>query len=60
MANPKILWPPNHKMVDVVIDANAADNGGYVSLAASVSSNEPQEGLGDGDMAVDWQGLSID
>ena len=59
-SNPKILWPPNHNMVDVVIDAHAADNGGYVSLAASVSSNEPQEGLGDGDTPVDWQGLSID
>jgi len=59
-ANPKILWPPNHNMVDVVIDAQASDNSGSVSLAASVSSNEAQEGLGDGDLPVDWQDLSID
>ena len=50
-----ILWPPNHNMVDIKILANASDNsGGSVSLSAAVSSNEPEDGLGDGDMAPDW------
>jgi hypothetical protein len=56
-----ILWPPNHKMVDITIVANASDNsGGPVTLAASVSSNEPEDGLGDGDTAPDWTEPVID
>jgi len=56
-----ILWPPNQKMVDITIVANASDNsGGPVTLAASVSSNEPEDGLGDGDMAPDWTEPVID
>lgn len=55
VANMTILWPPNHKMVDIVIEANAFDNsGGPVTLTAEVLSNEPIEGLGDGDMSPDW------
>ncbi len=50
-----ILWPANHKMVPITIYANASDNsGGPVSLSASIASNEPQDGLGDGDMPQDW------
>jgi hypothetical protein len=50
-----ILWPPNHQMVPVTIAANATDVGGLpASLAALVTSNEPEEGLGDGDAAPDW------
>jgi len=49
-----LLWPPNHIMVDVVIEANAVDNSGLpVTLNALVSSNEPDEGQGDGDMPND-------
>jgi hypothetical protein len=56
-----ILWPPNHKMVDVTIRANAADNtGGPVSLEAVVASNEPQNGLGDGDLSPDWTNPIVD
>jgi hypothetical protein len=56
-----ILWPPNHKMVNVTIQANARDNsGGPVTLATVVSSNEPQEGLGDGDKSPDWSEPVID
>lgn len=55
IADKTILWPPNHGMVYVTISANAADNSGLpVSLSAAVSSNEPQDGLGDGDTAPDW------
>jgi hypothetical protein len=53
--NGTILWPPNHKMVNVSIQANASDNGGgLVTLSATVSSNEPEDGLGDGDTSPDW------
>jgi|GEM_PF-1234801 len=59
--NKTILWPPNHKMLDIVIEANAYDNSGApVVLEATVSSNEPQEGLGDGDMSPDWTEPEID
>jgi hypothetical protein len=53
-ANQTILWPPNHRMADIVINANASDNSGLpVTLTASVSSNEPEDGTGDGDKAPD-------
>ena len=56
-----ILWPPNHYMVDIEIQANADDkSGGQVYLSATVSSNEPEDGLGDGDMAPDWTEPEID
>jgi hypothetical protein len=50
-----ILWPANHKMINITIWANASDNTGHpVALSAVVSSNEPQDGLGDGDTSPDW------
>ncbi len=56
-----ILWPPNHEMIDITIIANASDNsGGPLTLAATVSSNEPEDGLGDGDMSPDWTEPVID
>ena len=56
-----ILWPPNHKMVDIFIDVNAVDNSGdQVTITAVVTSDEPIEGLGDGDMAPDWTEPVID
>jgi hypothetical protein len=55
------LWPPNHKMVEVTVDPNAEDNsGGAVTIAASVSSNEAENGTGDGDAAPDWANISVD
>jgi hypothetical protein len=55
-ANPSALWPPNHQMVPVAIVVNATDNcgGPPVCKIISVSSNEPINGLGDGDTAPDW------
>ena len=56
-----ILWPANHKMVDIAIVANAEDNsGGPVSLLVTVSSNEPEDGTGDGNTASDWEVVDID
>ena len=55
VANKYLLWPPNHKMVNIAIAANASDGSGCpVTLNAVVSSNEPQNGLGDGDQGPDW------
>ena len=60
-ANQTILWPPNHRMVDIVINANASDNSGLpVTLTASVSSNEPEDGTGAGDKAPDMTVPIID
>lgn len=61
VANKYILWPPNHRMVDIAIAANATDNSGCpVTLNAVVTSNEPQYGLGDGDKGPDWTQPVID
>ena len=60
-ANMTILWPANHKMVDIVIEANASDNSGLpITLSASISSNEPINGTGDGDHSPDWTEPVID
>lgn len=54
--NPPTLWPPNHKMVPVMVTASASDNCGTATCKiTSVTSNEPENGLGDGDTAPDWQ-----
>lgn len=58
--NITILWPPNHRMADVVIAANAHDDSGCFTLSARVTSNEPEDGLGDGDMSPDWTDPVID
>jgi len=55
-ATPSALWPPNHKMVDVALAYAATDNCGSAScVVASIVSNEPENGLGDGDVAPDSQ-----
>jgi len=53
-ANPNKLWPPNHKMVPVVVAIDATDNCDSVCQIISVESNEPVNGLGDGNTAPDW------
>ena len=56
-AAPNTLWPPNHKMVPVTVEVSASDTCGsdLVSRIILVSSNEPGNGLGDGDTAPDWK-----
>jgi hypothetical protein len=61
VASQTLLWPPNHQMVQVLIAANASDNSGLpVSLRAAIASNEPENGLGDGDVSPDWTVPAID
>lgn len=54
-ATPSVLWPPNHKFVDVAVNYAIIDNCGAVTVRLSVTSNEPVNGTGDGDTAPDWQ-----
>ena len=54
-ANPGTLWPPNHKMVNIRVDAQATDTCSTTTWKiVNVKSNEPVNGLGDGDTAPDW------
>jgi hypothetical protein len=57
IASPSVLWPPNHEMVSVTLSVSVKDNCDPVPVCqiVSVSSNEPENGLGDGDKAPDWE-----
>lgn len=57
---PTLLWPANHKMQDITANVTVQDNcpgAGYV--LTSVTSSEPDDGLGDGDTPNDIQGASL-
>lgn len=54
-ASPDQLWPANHKMADITVDHQSTDNCGVVSCELTVSSNEKQNGNGDGNTASDWK-----
>lgn len=55
--DPNSLWPPNHKMVPIEANVVATDNCPGVSFAlAGVVSNEPDDGIGDGNTVDDIQG----
>jgi len=54
-AKPNLLWPPNHKMVKVAVSARVTDTCSPATWKIiGVQSNEPENGLGDGDTAPDW------
>lgn len=55
-ASPNRIWPPNHKMVDVKLSVTVKDQCGPANWKIiSVTSNEPINGLGDGDTTPDWE-----
>jgi len=55
-ATPNVLWPPNHKMVEVKVRATVTDAcSATVWKVIGVRSSEPDNGLGDGDTARDWE-----
>ena len=61
VADKTILWPANHKLVDVTIRAYAQDDSGRpVILSASVTCNESVNGPGDGNTSPDWTTPVID
>lgn len=45
--SPSVLWPPNHKMIDVTINYTATDSCGPVTCKLGVTSNEGT--------SADWQ-----
>lgn len=53
---PAYLWPPNHNLVPVRVNITATDEctAAPSCKVISVSSNEPIDGLGDGDKTPDW------
>ncbi len=55
-ASPNSLWPPNHKMVDITVSVIATDlvDPHPVSHIISVTSNQPINGVGDGNTSPDW------
>jgi hypothetical protein len=53
--NPTTLWPADHRMRNVGVSYTVSDNCGTVTTTLSVKSNEAINGLGDGDMAPDWE-----
>lgn len=55
--SPNSLWPPNHEMVPVSVAVAVSDicDAAPSCHIISVSSNEPVNGLGDGNTAPDWQ-----
>src|SRR5204862_2844174 len=59
---PVLLWPPNHRMVRIDATVIAADSCGgtppQVELT-SIMSDQPANGLGDGDRAQDIQDAQI-
>ena len=53
--DPGSLWPPNHEMVLLSTDITASDIcDDTVGLSVEVTSNEPEDGTGDGDASPDW------
>jgi internalin A len=56
-ARPNVLWPVNHKLVDVTVTATDSDS--YGELVAceiiDITSNEPINGPGDGNTEPDWE-----
>ncbi len=51
-----VLWPPNHKMVDITLIYGVEDNcNGNLVPVITISSDQPANGTGDGDTEVDWE-----
>ena len=51
-----VLWPPNHRMVPVIISPTVSDvcDSAPTCTIVGVTSNEPVNGLGDGNTDPDW------
>ena len=58
--SPTSLWAPNHSMEPIVATVQVTDNCPGVSFTlTSVTSNEPDNGLGDGDTTGDIQDAAL-
>lgn len=58
---PTVLWPPNHRLVaihaEVAVEDVCDPQAGFV--LTSITSNEPDDGLGDGQTSGDIQGAEF-
>jgi len=55
-ANPSVIWPPNHTMIDVTVSYDVADDftpSSAIMSSLDVSSNEPVNITGDGNTEPD-------
>lgn len=52
--NETLLWPPDDRMVDIIIETNVWDNSGTTTFSVEVTSNEPEEDQEDDDTSIDW------
>ncbi len=59
--SPTALWPPNHRLVEIVATISVEDDQDPhpVVRLVSITSSEPDNGLGDGDTANDIQGADL-
>jgi hypothetical protein len=59
--NAVTIWPPNHRLVPVSFSVTVTDgaSGAPGFVLTSATSNEPDNGLGDGDQPNDLQGWTI-
>ena len=59
--SPEMVWPPNHKMVDISATVTASDiaDPSPTVVLTSVVSNEPDNGKGDGNTVDDVQGAEV-
>jgi 6-phosphogluconolactonase (cycloisomerase 2 family) len=53
-ATPDVLWPPNHKFMEVTINYTVADSCPNTCVL-TIASNESVNGTGDGNTSPDWQ-----
>lgn len=57
---PDMLWPPDHRMVTIQTDITVEDVCSEVTVRlVSITSNEPDNGTGDGDTTNDIQGAAF-
>jgi hypothetical protein len=58
--SPDALKPPNHKLIPITATITATDGcGAVVVTLVSITSNEPDDGLGDGDTPNDIQEAAL-
>lgn len=56
-----ILWPPDHRLIPITTTVNVLDrcDPGASFRLVSITSNEPDDGLGDGDTPNDIRGVQL-
>ena len=59
MLSPNLLWPPDHRLFPITATVGASDtcDANLAVALVSITSNEPDNGLGDGDQPHDIQAI---